>query len=288
MSAADQPLTTKQDRERIHRRRRRRSIAISTVSTVIVLGGLAALILTSPGWDSFKATFLSWTWFKRSIGPIARGFWIDVKLFCVVEIVVLIVGLVIALIRTVRSSALAPLKLIAIVWADLGRGVPTIMVVYMVGFGIPALELTGFPTSVTVLAGIALSLSYSAYVSEVYRAGILSVHPSQQAGALALGLTRLQALRHVVLPQAIRRVAPPLLNDFISLQKDVALVSVLGGIPEAFREAQIYQALSFNFTPLVAAALLYVCVTIPLTRIVDRLQLRQLRDQGGALAMGPH
>jgi polar amino acid transport system permease protein len=261
---------------------------ISSVSTVIVIGGLAALVLTSPGWPSVRATFFSWTWFKESIGPVARGFWLDVKLFLVVEAIVLVVGLMIALVRTGRAPALFPLKLIAVVWADVGRGIPTIMVVYIVGFGLPALDLTGVPTSVSVLGGIALGFCYSAYVSEVYRAGILSIHPSQGAAALALGLTRAQALRHVVLPQAIRRVLPPLLNDFISLQKDVALVSVLGGISESFRVAQINEALAFNFTPLMAAALLYLCVTIPFTRFVDHLQIRQLREQGGALALGPH
>jgi polar amino acid transport system permease protein len=173
------------------------------------------------------------------------------------------------------------------VWADVGRGIPTVIVVFLVGFGLPALDLTGVPSSASVLGGIGLGFCYSAYVSEVYRAGILSIHPSQGAAALALGLTRLQALRHVVLPQAIRRVLPPLLNDFISLQKDVALVSLLGAA-EAFREAQIKEALAFNFTPLIAAALLYLCVTIPFTRFVDHLQIRQLRDQGGALALGPH
>jgi polar amino acid transport system permease protein len=288
VSSPDRPLTTKEDRERSRRERHRRSMLISTVSTVIVLGGLAALILTSPGWPSVRETFFSWTWFKKSIGPVAHGFLLDVRLFLIVEAVVLVLGLVIALVRTGRSPALMPLKIIAVLWADIGRGIPTIMVVFMVGFGLPALDLTGIPTSASVLGGIALGFCYSAYVSEVYRAGILSIHPSQGAAALALGLTRLQALRHVVLPQAIRRVLPPLLNDFISLQKDVALVSVLGGASEAFREAQIKEALAFNFTPLMAAALLYLCVTIPFTRFVDHLQIRQLREQGGALAMGPH
>jgi polar amino acid transport system permease protein len=288
VAPADRPLTTKADRERARRDHRRRTIAISTVSTVIVLGGLAALILTSPGWPSVRDTFFSWTWFKRSIGPVARAFWLDVKLFLIVEVIVLVLGLVIALIRTLRAPALFPLKILAIVWADVGRGIPTIMVVYMVGFGLPALELSGVPTGAATLGGLALSFCYAAYVSEVYRAGILSIHPSQGAAALALGLTRPQALRHVILPQAIRRVLPPLLNDFISLQKDVALVSVLGGVSEAFRQAQVQEALAFNFTPLVAAALLYLCVTIPFTRFVDHLQIRQLREQGGALALGPH
>ncbi|MFZ0388075.1 MAG: amino acid ABC transporter permease [Solirubrobacteraceae bacterium] len=283
-----QPLTTRADRDAARRQRRRRSIMISSASTIIVLGGITTLVLTSPGWHTVRVTFFSWAWFHHSIGTVAKGFWLDVKVFLIVEAVVLVLGLALALIRTLDAPVLLPLKLLAIVWADLFRGVPSIMVVYMVGFGLPALDLTGVPTSASVLGGIALTLCYTAYVSEVYRAGIMSVHPSQGGAALALGLTRPQALRYVVLPQAIRRVLPPLLNDFISLQKDVALISILGGASEAFRSAQIFAASDFNYTPLVAAALLYLCVTIPLTRFVDRLQLRQLREQGGALAMGPH
>jgi polar amino acid transport system permease protein len=169
------------------------------------------------------------------------------------------------------------------VYTDVLRGVPTILVVYLVGFGVPALALSGVPTDPVVLGGAALALSYGAYVAEVYRAGIDSVHPSQRAGALALGLTRAQAMRHVVLPQAVRRVVPPLLNDFISLQKDVALVSVLGPL-EAFRVAQIAASSTFNYTPLLAAAALYLCVTIPLARITDRLQARQRARIGGGVA----
>jgi polar amino acid transport system permease protein len=157
------------------------------------------------------------------------------------------------------------------VYTDVLRGVPTILLVFLVGFGVPALELEGLPTGPVVLGGVALALSYSAYVAEVYRAGIDSIHPSQRSASLALGLTESQTLRHVVLPQAVRRVVPPLLNDFISLQKDVALVSVLGVI-EAFRVAQIDASANFNYTPLLAAAALYLCVTIPLARIVDRMQ----------------
>jgi polar amino acid transport system permease protein len=182
-----------------------------------------------------------------------------------------VLGLAIALVRTSAAPAFAPLRLLSTVWVDVLRGVPTILVVYLVGFGVPALELSGVPSSPVVLGGAALAASYSAYVAEVYRAGLQSVHPSQRAAALALGLTGRQALRHVVLPQAVRRVVPPLLNDFISLQKDVALVSILGPL-EAFRVAQIAASSNFEYTPLVAAALLYLCVTIPLARIVDRLQ----------------
>jgi polar amino acid transport system permease protein len=244
---------------------------IATVSTVVVLGALITAIVTSKGWPTVKETFFSWESFKASFPDVLRGFWLDVRLFVVVEIVVLAAGLVLALVRISAAPALAPLRLVSVVWIDVLRGVPTILVVYLVGFGIPALELSGVPTSAVVLGGAALAASYSAYVAEVYRAGIQSVHPSQRAAALALGLTGRQALRHVILPQAIRRVVPPLLNDFISLQKDVALVSILGPL-EAFRVAQIAASSNFEYTPLVAAAVLYLCVTIPLARVVDRMQ----------------
>jgi polar amino acid transport system permease protein len=258
-------------RAQARRRRARRDRAVATASTVLVLGVLATLILTSPGWPSVRETFFSWDSLKASLPDVLKGFWLDVRLFCIVEVVVLALGLAIALVRTSVAPAVAPLRLLAVVWVDVLRGVPTILVVYLVGFGVPALELAGVPTDPIVLGGAALAASYSAYVAEVYRAGIDSVHPSQRAAALALGLTGRQALRFVVLPQAVRRVVPPLLNDFISLQKDVALVSILGPL-EAFRVAQIAASSNFEYTPLVAAALLYLCVTIPLARVVDRLQ----------------
>ena len=284
--SAETPLTTRQDRERARRQRSRRSIVISTISTIVVLGVLVALLVTSPGWHNVRTTFFSWSVFRHSFGDVLAGFWLDVRMFLVVEVVVLVLGLVIALIRTSQAPALFPLRLLATVWVDVLRGVPTILVVYLVGFGVPALSIKGLPTGAVVLGGVALAMSYSAYVAEVFRAGIESIHPSQTAAALALGLTRRQAMRQVVLPQAVRRVIPPLLNDFISLQKDVALVSILGP-QEAFRVAQVFAASQFNYTPLIAAALLYLCVTIPLTRIVDRLQARTVRERGAALALGP-
>ena len=280
------PETTRQDREAARRRRRLRAVAISSASTVIVLGGLAALVLTSPGWPVVRRTFFSSTEFGHALGGVAQGFWLDARMFLIVEVVVLVLGLIIALIRTLDLPALFPLKLLSVVFVDVMRGVPTILVVYLIGFGLPALRLSGVPTGAIVLGGIALALCYAAYVSEVFRAGIESVHPSQGAAALALGLTRGQALRHVILPQGVRRVVPPLLNDFISLQKDVALVSIIGP-QEAFRIAQVFSDANFNFTPLIDAALLYLCVTIPLTRIVDHLQARSLRERGAMLALGP-
>src|SRR4051812_47880526 len=255
------------------RRRGRRGAAIAAASTLVVIGGVIAIVVTSPGWDAVKQTFFSWPDFKRSFPTVLFGFWLDVKLFCIVEVVVLALGMVVALVRTSRAPALFPLRLLAVVFTDVLRGVPTILLVFLIGFGVPALGLAGVPTDAVVLGAAALALSYSAYVAEVYRAGIRSVHPSQRAAALALGLTELQALRHVVLPQAVRRVVPPLLNDFVALQKDVALISILGPL-EAFRVAQISASSDFNYTPLMAAALLYLCVTIPLARIVDRMAAR--------------
>jgi polar amino acid transport system permease protein len=259
---------------------------ISTASTVVVLGGLAAVILTSPGWPTVRRQFFSSSHFSAAFGGVLSGFWLDVRMFVVVELVVLVLGLLIALCRTVNAPVLFPLRILSVVYVDVLRGVPTILVVYLVGFGVPALALRGVPSGAVVLGGAALAMCYAAYVSEVFRAGIESIHPSQGAAGLALGLTPGQTLRHVILPQAVRRVMPPLLNDFISLQKDVALVSILGP-QEAFRVAQIFEASQFNFTPLIAAALLYLCVTIPMTRIVDRLQVRSLRERGAALALGP-
>ena len=270
MSATEATLDRRAAREAAKRRRARRGQAIAVLSSVVVLGGLAALALTSPGWPNVRDTFFSWSAFKDAFPDVLSGFWLDVKIFLVVEVAVLILGLIVAVTRTSRAPALFPLRLLAAVFVDLFRGIPTILLVYLVGFGIPALELSGLPTDPVVLGGIALTLSYGAYVAEVYRAGIASIHRGQRDAALAIGLTEGQALRHVILPQAIRRVGPPLLNDFVALQKDVALLSILG-IVEAFRQAQIIAASTFNYTPLMAAALLYLCVTVPLARILDRL-----------------
>jgi polar amino acid transport system permease protein len=257
-------------REQARRRQARRGQAIAAASTLVVIGGLVALVLTSPGWPEVRELFFNWEVFKDSFPEILDAFWLDVKLFVIVEAAVLVVGLGLALLRTSRAPAFFPLRTLTAVYVDVFRGIPTILLVYLIGFGIPALQLTGVPTDPVVLGGIALTLSYSAYVTEVFRAGIGSVHRGQRDAALAVGLTEGQTMRHVILPQAVRRVAPPLLNDFVALQKDVALISIIGP-QEAFRVAQIIQGQTFNYTPLIAAALLYLLVTVPLARVVDRM-----------------
>ncbi|HSJ74191.1 MAG TPA: amino acid ABC transporter permease [Miltoncostaeaceae bacterium] len=265
-------------REAARRRHARRGVVVAALSTVVVLGGLTALIVSSPGWDDVQQTFFNPDVFRESFPEVARGFWLDVKLFLAVEAVVLVLGLLVAICRISRMPALFPLRLLATVYTDVMRGVPVILVVYLIGFGIPALGLSGLPTDPVVLGGVGLALCYTAYVAEVYRAGLDSVHPSQRAGALAVGLTERQAMRHVIVPQAVRRVMPPLLNDFISLQKDVALVSIVGP-QEDFRVAQIEAASDFNYTPFLAAALLYLLVTVPLAQVVDHQQAKARRRQ---------
>jgi polar amino acid transport system permease protein len=269
VSASEATLGRRAAREAAKRRHARKGQAVAAISSVVVIGGLVALAVTSPGWPNVRDVFFSWSAFKDSFPDVLSAFWLDIKMFCVIEVAVLIAGLVVALVRTSRAAAMFPVRLLAAVFVDVFRGVPVILLVYLVGFGIPALELSGLPTDPVILGGIALTLSYSAYVAEVYRAGIRSIHRGQRDAALAIGLTEGQALRHVILPQAVRRVGPPLLNDFIALQKDVALVAILG-VVEAFREAQIISSSTFNYTALMGAALLYLCVTIPLSRILDR------------------
>jgi polar amino acid transport system permease protein len=276
VAAVASPEDRRAYRAAVQRRAARRGVLIAAGSTIVVVGGLVALAVTSPGWDSVRATFFDRQAFADAFPDVLKGFWLDVKLFVLVEIAVLILGMVVALVRTTRAPALFPLRALLVVFTDVFRGLPTILVVYLVGFGVPALQLKGLPSDPVVLGGIGLTLSYTAYVAEVYRAGIDSVHPTQSQAALALGLTGGQALRFVVLPQAVRRVLPPLLNDFISLQKDVALVAILGP-QEAFRVAQISASSTFNYTPLLAAGLLYLCVTIPLARVLDHMQRRAAR-----------
>jgi polar amino acid transport system permease protein len=253
-----------------------RGALIATFSTLVFFTAIVLLITHAPGWPEVRSTFLDWGQFKDSFPDIAKAFLLNVKIFCIAEVLILILALVLAVVRSLPGPAAFPLRMVAIAYADFFRGVPTILVIATLGFGAPALQLQGVPLSVVFWGIVSLVLVYTAYVSEVYRAGIESVHPSQAAAARSLGLSHWQALRTVVLPQAVRRVIPPLLNDFIGLQKDTALVGFLGAV-EAFKQSQIDAAATFNYTSFVAAALLFVALTIPLARFTDWLVARDRR-----------
>jgi polar amino acid transport system permease protein len=258
-----------------------RGAVIALVSTAVVFTGLGFAIVEAPGWTEFKNAFLNRHVFASDFPGIAHAFLLNVKIFCIAEPVILALALVVAVIRGLPGPVFFPFRALAVAYADLFRGVPTILVVLMLGFGMPALQLSWLPTSEAFWAAVALILVYTAYVSEVYRAGIESVHPSQEAAARSLGLTRLQGLRYVIVPQAVRRVIPPLLNDFIGLQKDTALVSVIGAI-DALQQANIDEQARFNFTSYTAAGVLFVAITIPLTRFTDWLVARERRRRQAA------
>jgi len=264
-----------------------RSVWIAIASTVVFFGVVAFLIARSPGWSApggVRQSFFDGEEFRSSFPDIFSKFWRNVFIFCVAEVCVLVLALFVAVLRSLPGPAFTPLRLLAAAYTDLFRGVPTILVIALLGYGMPALRLQGVPDSDVFWAIVALTLVYSAYVAEVYRAGIDSVHPSQIAAARSLGLSRAASLQTVVIPQAVRRVVPPLLNDFIGLQKDSALVAFLG-YREALQQAQIIQANDFNFTPYVVLALIYVVITIPQARLVDWLiaRDRRRRQAGGAL-----
>ena len=258
-----------------------RGVAIALISTAVFLVAIVAAVTQSAGWPEVRRTFFDWGDISGSFPDIARAFVLNVKIFLVCEVVILVLALVIAVLRSLQGPVFFPLRALAIIYSDLARGIPTILVIALLGFGAPALQLTGVPRSRLFWAGVGLVLVYSGYVAEVYRAGIESVHPSQEAAARSLGLSRFQALRRVILPQAIRRVIPPLLNDFIGLQKDTALVGTLGVI-EAFNQSQIDTNATFTYGSYLAAAALFVALTIPLARLTDWLIARDRKRRQAA------
>lgn len=247
---------------------------IAAASTVLVLGLLVWVVLTSENWPKVQQQFFNPEDFRESWPDVLGGFWLDLRMFVVAEVVILALSLLLAVVRSLRGPAFFPLRFLAVVFIDLFRGIPLVLVILLLGFGVPALDISGVPDSSLFWGITALVLSYSAYTAEVYRSGIDSVHESQRAAARALGLTQWQALRFAVLPQAIRNVVPALLNGLVSLQKDVALVSILG-IREAVREAQIYTSRTFNYTSYVVAALLFLSISIPLARLTDWYTARE-------------
>jgi len=249
----------------------------------VFVGIIVALIVTSAGWPAVKQAFFNRQVFDESWREIAHAFLLNIRIFLIAEVFILIFALFIAILRGLPGPVFFPIRALAVIYTDLFRGVPTILVIYILGFGAPALQLSGVPVSPLFWGIAALVLVYSAYVAEVYRAGIESVHSSQEAAARSLGLSRLKTLRFVIVPQAVRRVIPPLLNDFIGLTKDTALVALIGPV-EAFRQSQIDVAATFNYTPYVCTAILFILLTIPLARLTDWLIARQRKRQlaGGA------
>lgn len=267
-------------RQRYESRRRQRSTLIAATSTVAVIAAVAVLVPLLPGWERVRQSFFDGHTFAETFPDVAKAFWYDVQIFAVCAPCILGLGMLIAFARNARSPVLYPLRLIATVYTDVMRGVPMILWITIIGFGIPGLIQNRTWGKAVVWAGVALVLAYSAYVGEVFRAGIESIHEGQRAAARSLGLSSRQTMTSVVLPQAVRRVVPALMNDFVSLQKDVALVSIVGPV-EALRQAGIAKAKFYNFTPYIGAAILFLCISIPLTRITDHLLARERRRMQG-------
>ncbi|MEO7844003.1 MAG: amino acid ABC transporter permease [Nocardioides sp.] len=278
-----QPSPRELERRAVRRSLDRRSLLVASLALVLVFGVLALGATLSPGWATVQATFFDGGHARDSFPAILDGFWLNVKMFLIAEPLILVLALAVALARQARAPWLVPLRVVAVVYTDLFRGVPTILLVVLFAFGMPALGLQGVPLDPFFWALVALVLSYGAYVAEVFRAGIESIHPSQLASAGALGLGRGQTMRYVVVPQAVRRVVPPLLNDFISLQKDTALVSSVA-IFDAMFAARDYANYNFNYTPLVVVAAFFVVMTVPLARLTDWLQRRYAERERAGVA----
>jgi polar amino acid transport system permease protein len=269
INSAWSPSSREVERGIVRRRISRKQGLIAAISTTLVLGTLALVLITSPGWESVKATFFDIDYGREVFPTVIKGLWINIQLTFIGGVAIGVIALGLALLRTTKSPALTPFRFLATAYVDIFRGAPLILIILLVGFGVPALRLKGISSNVIFLGTVAVVLTYSAYVAEVIRSGILSIHPSQRAAARSLGLTSGQTMRYVVLPQAIRRVVPPLLNDFVSLLKDTGLVSILG-VTDAVRAAQINASRTFNYTPYVVAAILFLLITIPMTRYTDR------------------
>jgi polar amino acid transport system permease protein len=272
------PSKLELQRQQIRSRQARKRIAIATLSSVLVLGTLVLVVVNSPGWELFKQTYFDIDYGVEVLPIVAKGITTNIRLTIIASILITIIALLLALARTSKAAALTPFRILATIYVDVFRGVPLLLVILLVGFGLPALGLRGLTSNVLVLGTLAVVLTYSAYVAEVFRSGILSIHPSQRAAARSLGLTQAQAMRYVILPQAVRRVIPPLLNDLVALIKDTGLVSILGVI-DAVRAAQIQTSKTFNYTPYIVAAILFLMITIPLTRITDRALQKSISKQ---------
>lgn len=266
-------------RERYERARRRRSVAIAAASTIFVVTALVVLIPLTPGWEKVRQAFFDGDVFVESFPRLLRAFWLDVQILLWSTPLILIVSLLLALARNTRSAALFPLRAFAVIYTDVFRGIPVILLVFLIGFGVPALGLSREWANPLIWGTVTLVLSYSAYTAEIIRSGIDGVHESQRAAARSLGMTSRQTMNSVILPQAFRRIGPPMMNTFVSLQKDVALVSLIGPV-EILRQAGIDKAKFANFTPYVAASLIFLAITIPCTRLADHALAKQRRRTG--------
>jgi polar amino acid transport system permease protein len=266
-------------RERYERARRRRSVVVATVSTVVVVGALIILIPLTPGWERVRQAFFDGDVFLETFPGLLEAFWLDVQILLWSTPFILLVSLLIALARNTRSPALFPLRAFAVIYTDVLRGIPVILLVFLIGFGVPALGLSRTWSNPLIWGTVTLVLSYSAYTAEIIRAGIDAVPENQRAGARSLGMTSSQTMRTIVLPQAFRKIVPPMMNTFVSLQKDVALVSLIGPV-EILRQAGIDKATYANFTPYVAASLIFLALTIPCTRLADWALARQRARTG--------
>lgn len=268
-------------RRAYRRSKARRSLAISALSTLALALVIAVVLANSPGWARTQETFFSAEHFIKALPKVATGLWLNIRILVGAVIGVAVFSTLLAMARTLGGPIFFPIRFLAAAYTDIFRGVPFLVVLYLVGFGIPALNPSQ-RIPLAVLGTIALILTYSSYVAEVLRAGLESVHPSQRLAARSLGLTHGQTLRLVVAPQAVRKVTPALMNDFISMQKDVGLISVLGAV-DAIRAASIYQASSFNFTGYVVAGVLFILMSFPFIRLSDwyTARLRKREQIGG-------
>lgn len=260
-----------------------RGALVAFVATLAFLGIGLYFVLTSSSWPKVQQQFFNPENFRESWPDVLGGFWLDIKMFIVAEVLILAFGLLVAVVRSLRGPAFFPLRALAVIYIDLFRGIPILLILFLLGFGVPALQLPGVPKDPLFWGVASLVLSYAAYTAEVYRAGIDSVHESQRAAARSLGLTQWQTLRYAIVPQAVRNVIPALLNGLVSLQKDVALVSVLG-VREAVREAEIYKSRTFNYTSFIAATVLFLLASIPLARLTDWYTRREKARRSQAMA----
>jgi len=258
-----------------------KATSIAVISSIVFFGGAIVLIAASPNWPQVRNQFFNPENFRESAPAIIRGFWLNLQMFFYAMLVIPVVALLVAVMRSLRGPVFFPLRFLARLYTDIFRGIPLILLILLLGFGVPALDLPGLPKSVTFWGLAALTISYSAYTAEIYRSGIDAVPESQRSSALAIGLTQWQSMRYAILPQAVRNVVPALMNTVVSLQKDVALVSILG-VREAVRNAQIYTAATYNYTSYIVATILFLLVSIPLTRFVDWYTARDRarRSQG--------